>query len=153
MILREGQQVRVKNYSKYDTPKYFTRGMLKYCGKKVTIKEILYFDYGAEVYIKEDPAGFVFSFDDFELIHSFKSLLQTGRIVENRYGVRRLVVDELMIGTADCLDSSYYDDSLEHISRERALDIVAVYVMDEPGSLDYILSHPGDCIWRRGEDT
>lgn len=149
MILREGQQVRVKKYEEDNIPKYFSDKMRDLCGKTVTVNYIGSSDFGLLVGVDELPENYLFFAKDLELVHSFKSLLQTGRIVENEYGVRRLVVGDLMIGTEDCTDSSYYDDSLEHISEYTGLDIIAVYVMDEPGSLDYILSHPGDLIWRR----
>lgn len=151
MILREGQQVRVKDYEEGKFPKHFIHGMEKFCGEIVTIEKIG--RYSDMVILKEDPLNFLFHKDDFEIYHSFKSLLQTGRIVENGYGVRRLVVGDIMVGTSDCAESSYYDDSLEHITGDKDLNIVAVYVNNVIGSLDYILSFPGDCIWRRGEDT
>lgn len=149
MILREGQQVRVKNYSEDNIPDHFSDEMEKFCGKTVTVDCVHVSDFGVLVEIKEIPDNYFFFIDDLEIIHSFKNLFQTGRIIENGYGIRRLVVDDLAIGTVDCVDFSYYDDSLEHISGDKDLDIIAVYVMDEPGSLEYILSHPGDLIWRR----
>src|SRR5690606_23857980 len=79
-----------------------------------------------------------------------KSDLKSGMIVEYRDGIKRLVVNNDLIGDG-YLSLSYYNDDLKH-DEYSDLDIIKVYRYKRVRSFSYLLKDNNlELIWERKE--
>lgn len=130
--------------------------MKEYCGAICTVKTNLAIGFDIE-----EASVWTWGFETIEEVYPkeekmefTKDMLKSGEhVVKLRDGYRLLYLNERLVGCESGTDIRFYSSDLRNTGCESdKLDIMAVYKATAGNTLDIILKHSNELIWKRDDE-